>query len=96
MEYSIDIIIPTYKPDSTFEKLISRLQKQTVRPQRILVVNTGEELWEQAEFDKSPFVFGTLSGMHQDRHIANRSGRNLQIMQSRKYPPHGIPSTFLW
>lgn len=63
MEYSIDIIIPTYKPDTTFEKLISRLQRQTVKPQRILVVNTEEVLWEQAEFDKSPFVFGTLAGM---------------------------------
>lgn len=63
MEYSIDIIIPTYKPDATFEKLISRLQRQTVKPQRILVINTEEVLWEQAEFDKSPFVFGTLAGM---------------------------------
>ena len=63
MEYSIDIIIPTYKPDATFEKLISRLQRQTVKPQRILVINTEEALWEQAEFDKSPFVFGTLAGM---------------------------------
>lgn len=68
MEYSIDIIIPTYKPDATFEKLISRLQRQTVKPQRILVINTEEVLWEQAEFDKSPFVFGTLAGMKMELH----------------------------
>lgn len=63
MEYSIDVIIPTYKPGAVFEKLIYRLQKQTIRPEKIIVVNTGEEYWEQAEFDKSPFVFGTLAGM---------------------------------
>lgn len=63
MEYSIDVIIPTYKPGAVFEKLIYRLQKQTVKPEKIIVVNTGEEYWEQAEFDKSPFVFGVLAGI---------------------------------
>ena len=63
MEYSVDVIIPAYKPGAVFEKLISRLQKQTVKPEKIMVVNTGEEYWEQAEFDKSPFVFGNLAGM---------------------------------
>ena len=63
MEHSIDIVIPTYKPGAVFEKLIYRLQKQTVKPERIIVVNTGEEYWEQAEFDKSPFIFGTLAGI---------------------------------
>ena len=63
MEYSVDVIIPSYKPNASFEKLIYRLQKQTIKPDRIIVVNTGEEYWEQAEFDKSPFVFGNLAGM---------------------------------
>ena len=63
MEYSIDVIIPTYKPNQTFEKLIYRLQKQTVKPERIMVINTGEEYWEQAEFDKTPFIFGTWNGI---------------------------------
>lgn len=48
MEHSIDIVIPAYKPGTVFEKLIYRLQKQTVKPERIIVVNTGEEYWEQA------------------------------------------------
>ena len=48
MEHSIDIVIPAYKPGAVFEKLIYRLQKQTVKPERIIVVNTGEEYWEQA------------------------------------------------
>lgn len=63
MEASVDIIIPTYKPNAAFEKLIYRLQKQTVKPQKLIVVNTEEKYWEQAEFDKSPFVFGTLAGI---------------------------------
>lgn len=63
MEHSIDVVIPAYKPGSVFEKLIYRLQKQTVKPERIIVVNTGEKFWEQAEFDKTPFIFGTLAGI---------------------------------
>ena len=63
MDHSIDIVIPAYKPGSVFEKLIYRLQKQTVKPERIIVVNTGEEYWKQAEFDKTPFVSGTLDGI---------------------------------
>ena len=63
MKKSIDVIIPAYKPDKTFEKLISRLQKQTVKPRKILVVNTGEDYWNQGDFDKTPFLSESASGI---------------------------------
>ena len=63
MKKSIDVIIPAYKPDKTFENLISRLQKQTVKPRKILVVNTGEDYWNQGDFDKTPFLSESASGI---------------------------------
>lgn len=48
----IDIIIPTYKPDNTFLKLIEMLQQQTVLPNRIILMNTEEE-WIRPFLDKT-------------------------------------------
>ncbi len=39
----IDVIIPTYKPDETFKKLVCLLEKQTVPVNRIIVMNTEEK-----------------------------------------------------
>lgn len=49
---SIDVIIPTYKPDRKFLKLIHRLEQQTVPVRRIIIMNT-----EQKYFDR--LVLGT-------------------------------------
>lgn len=40
-----DLIIPTYKPDETFHRLLQKIQQQTCRPKRILIVNTEEQYW---------------------------------------------------
>ena len=47
----IDVIIPTYKPDDTFKKLVEMLEKQTIAINRIIVMNTEEkyELLENEE-----------------------------------------------
>lgn len=39
----IDIIIPAYKPDDKFKKLIEMLEKQTVSVNKIIVINTEEK-----------------------------------------------------
>ena len=36
----IDIIIPTYKPDKDFIVLIDKLQKQSLKPNKIILMNT--------------------------------------------------------
>lgn len=41
------VIIPTYKPDEKFLKLINRLEKQTVKPERIIVMNTEQKYFER-------------------------------------------------
>ena len=39
---TVDVIIPTYKPDENFIKLLDKLNKQTVKPAHIIVMNTEE------------------------------------------------------
>lgn len=36
----VDIVIPRYKPDEKYDKLIERLTKQTIKPNHIYVMNT--------------------------------------------------------
>lgn len=38
-----DVIIPVYKPDKKFEKMLGMLLKQTVRPAKIILMNTEAE-----------------------------------------------------
>lgn len=37
---SVSVVIPTYRPDKNFVQLIERLKKQTVRANKIIIVNT--------------------------------------------------------
>ncbi len=41
----IDVIIPTYRPGREFCEILKRLSAQSVLPEHISVVNTGEEYW---------------------------------------------------
>lgn len=48
----VDVIIPTYKPDQKFLRLLEMLDKQTLKPQHIIILNT-----EQKYFDR--LIYGT-------------------------------------
>ena len=37
---TVDVIIPTFRPDSSFEEVIERIKKQTIVPENIIIVNT--------------------------------------------------------
>ena len=37
---TLDVIIPIYKPDKKFDKLLTMLLNQTIRPKRIILMNT--------------------------------------------------------
>lgn len=45
---SVDIIIPTYKPDDTFCLLLQKLQEQTFVVHRVIILNTEEAAWNKA------------------------------------------------
>ena len=44
---TVDVIIPTFRPDRKFDILLQRLLAQNMQPSRIIVVNTGEEFWDE-------------------------------------------------
>lgn len=46
-----DIIIPTYRPGDSFEELLRRLLAQKLLPNRIIIMNTEEELWDAKRFE---------------------------------------------
>jgi rhamnosyltransferase len=43
---TVDVIVPTYKPDAQFRELLKRLHKQEYPIRKILIMNTGENFWD--------------------------------------------------
>ena len=43
MNRQIDVIIPIYKPNKEFIDVIEKLQNQTVKPNKIILMNTEEK-----------------------------------------------------
>lgn len=52
----IDLIIPTYKPDSSFDTLLRRMAKQTVSLNRIIIMNTEEDFFHSEAVKEFPNV----------------------------------------
>jgi len=66
-----DVIIPTYKPDIKFFTLIARLLRQTVRPHRIIIMNTDEEKWDLSGAEDKLIESGA-SSLCEVHHIAKK------------------------
>lgn len=43
---TVDVVIPTYKPDASFREMLRILSVQTQPVSHILIINTGEEYWD--------------------------------------------------
>lgn len=56
--YDIDVIIPTYRPDSLFLESLERLSKQRVKPENIYIINTDRSIWDALDMDSK---IGNLS-----------------------------------
>ncbi len=70
---SVDVIIPTYKPDEKLIRLVEMLQKQSIEPERIIVVNTEKGEWEARNMDeKLTKVLGDKREKLILRHIGKR------------------------
>ena len=54
-KWTVDVIIPTYRPGREFGELIRRIEEQEYRPDRILVMNTGEQYWNR-EWECCPIL----------------------------------------
>ncbi|MBE5940072.1 MAG: glycosyltransferase family 2 protein [Lachnospiraceae bacterium] len=46
----VNVAIPTYRPDSRLKEIIIRLNKQTIVPDRILIINTDEEYLSEDDY----------------------------------------------
>ncbi len=45
---SVDIIIPTYQPDTELKELLRSLALQVLPPDNIFIVNTEEKYWDKS------------------------------------------------
>ena len=55
MDYSVDVLIPTYQYDEKFESLIEMLQHQSIKPRKIYILNTIEDDKEDQPLPDLPY-----------------------------------------
>ncbi len=55
METVVDVIIPTCKPEDEFVTLLRRLQSQSVKVGKIIIMNTEEKDFERLKYQNSGF-----------------------------------------
>ena len=46
----VDVLIPVYKPDRRFGRLLQMLKEQTYQVNRIIVINTERIYWNEAGY----------------------------------------------
>lgn len=51
---TVDVLIPVYKPDRRFARLLQMLRKQTVVPNRIIIMNTEKPYWNADGYRNTP------------------------------------------
>ncbi len=75
----VDVIIPTYKPDDKFGRLVEMLEKQTVPVNKIIVINTEEKYMEA-------FCIGSrFLADHKKLSIHHISGKEFDHGKSRNF-----------
>ena len=45
-EYQVDLVIPVYKPTKEFQKTLKRIEAQTRKPDRIILINTEKKYFD--------------------------------------------------
>ncbi|QOV20105.1 glycosyltransferase family 2 protein [Blautia liquoris] len=55
--YKVDVLIPTYKPDKDFAKLLRQLAQQSYHIRNIIIVNTDERYWNPGWEDIRERIF---------------------------------------
>lgn len=74
---TVDVVIPTYKPDKSFLKLIDMLANQSYTINRIIIVNTEEKYFSQ-------LVYGTNFGKkYQNVEVYHHSKREFDHGRTR-------------
>lgn len=55
-EYTVDLVIPVYRPDEKFDRLMQMLQKQSYPIKKILIMNTEKKYFPDRGYEKLPNV----------------------------------------
>ena len=55
-EKKVEVVIPTYKPGKSFWDLLIKLQEQTRIPDKITIINTQKEFWNDAFTKRFPYL----------------------------------------
>ncbi len=90
-----DVIIPTYRPGRELCEVLRRLSAQTVLPEHISIVNTGEEYWNP-EWEKQFPLLDVRHIRKEDfdhggtrREAAERSGADILVFMTQDAVPAG-------
>lgn len=60
-EVRVDVIIPAFRPGDKLELLLKRLLKQTYRVNRIIIMNTERQYWNEQRFE--PLFYGSKTDL---------------------------------
>ncbi len=55
----VDVLIPVYRPDKRFSRLLQMLEKQTYKVERIIVINTEKRYWNEEGYRAVRGLAGT-------------------------------------
>ncbi len=69
------MIIPTYRPDDGFRELLSRIARQSLMPQRLIIVNTDEHAWELSGMQDT-IESGPMAAITEIYHVSKRDFRH--------------------
>ncbi len=69
-ERTVDVVIPTYQPDEKFDKLLHRLEKQTIVPNHIYVINTEENFFKS----ERAFQYDNITVTHISKYEYDHGG----------------------
>lgn len=70
---TVDVIIPTYHPDKKFDKIIKRLEKQSIPPRHIYVMNTEDNFFESQEVENYSNITVTHISKYEFDHGGTRN-----------------------
>ncbi len=73
--YKFDLIIPTYRPDGGFRELLSRIERQSLMPQRLIIVNTDVHAWELSGMQDT-IESGSLAAITEIYHVSKSEFRH--------------------
>lgn len=68
----VDVIVPVYRPDWRFVAQLSRLARQTVQPEKIIIMNTERGEWEKSGVEEALLRLG-LAELCELHHLPKES-----------------------